>query len=88
MPEFCKTYFYIFNEGLKATFDKRNTDGFFKKISYNNKILRDETFVECLNEADLSSENQNYIKMLKSGNYLRIYLIQKLYALKGGRRKG
>lgn len=82
MPAFCKTYFSIFTTGLKMTFDKRNDAGFFEKLRYNNAILKNPSFVECLNKADLSSESPRYIELLRSQNYLKIYVIEKLATLK------
>lgn len=82
MPAFCKTYFSIFTTGLKMTFDKRNKMGFFAKLRYNNAILRNPSFIECLNNADLSAESPKYIKLLRSQNYFKIFVIEKLSALK------
>ena len=87
MPCFCKVYFSIFTTGLKMTFDRRNKEGFFSKLRYNNSILKNPSFIECMNNADLSAESPKYIKLLRSQSYLRIYVIEKLATLRGKLRK-
>ncbi|MBR5272583.1 MAG: glycosyltransferase family 2 protein [Clostridia bacterium] len=82
MPAFCKTYFSIFTTGLKMTFDKRNKDGFFSKLKYNNYILKNLSFIECMNNADLSGESPKYIKLLRKQNYFKVYVVEKLAAFK------
>lgn len=82
MPEFCKTYFSIFTTALKITFDKRNKDGFLAKLRYNNSILRNPSFIECMENADLSGESPRYIRLLRSKRYLRIYILGRLAAIK------
>ena len=82
LSEFCDEYLWSFISCLDNTFDKRNTDNFFKKIKYNNSILKSEAFIFCLEHASKKNESPKYIKLLKRKNYLWIYLygkISKLY---------
>lgn len=82
IPEFCRIYFSIFTTALKITFDNRNKEGFFAKLKYNNEMLKNSSFIECMNNADLSAESPKYIKLLRSQNYFKIYFIEKLAGLK------
>jgi glycosyltransferase involved in cell wall biosynthesis len=78
LPEYCDAFLYDFISCLKNTFDKRNTDSFFKKIKYNNSILKSKEFIFCLDHASKKNESPKYINLLKTKNYLIIYLFEKL----------
>ena len=78
LPEFCDVFLYDFIACLNNTFDKRNTDSLYKKIKYNNSILRSEEFIYCLEHASKKNESPKHIKLLQRKNYLWIYLNKKI----------
>ena len=78
LPEFCYEYFYLFNKSLKNTFDKRNKKNFFKKLKYNNYVINDSIFKDCISNMKVPDEDKKYVNLLKKGNYLLVYLIDKL----------
>lgn len=82
IPEFCYDYFYHFNKSLKGTFDKRNKISLMKKIKYNNYIINDSVFKECISMMTKKDSDQKYISMLNKGNYFKIYLLEKLSFVK------
>ena len=81
LPQYCDSFLWDFVLCLKNTFDKRNPDGFYKKIKYNNSILRSKEFVFCLENASKKNESPKYIKLLQKKNYLWIYLTEKISKL-------
>ncbi|MBE6649559.1 MAG: glycosyltransferase family 2 protein [Ruminococcaceae bacterium] len=81
LTDFCDIYLKLFFHCLKNTFDERNTDSLFKKIKYNNSILKSEEFIFCLEHASKKDESPKYIKMLQRKNYLWIYLREKMKSL-------
>jgi glycosyltransferase involved in cell wall biosynthesis len=74
LPEFCYEYFYLFNLALNCTLDKRNKVSLIKKIKYNNYVINDKAFKDCLENMTLYKEDEKYVKLLKKGNYLFVYL--------------
>jgi glycosyltransferase involved in cell wall biosynthesis len=79
----CAThYFYIFIGVMKNTLDNRNPDGLYKKLKYNNKVLDSKEFQDCLELADLSKEDDRYIRLLKTKNYYLVWLVERLYLAK------
>lgn len=78
LTEFCDIFLWEFISCLNNTFDKRNTDSFFKKIKYNNSILKSKEFIYCLENASKKNESPKFIKLLQRKNYFWIYLIKKI----------
>lgn len=81
MADFCYDYFYFFNMSLDGTFDKRNEVSFFQKIKYNNYILNDPVFKDCIERMTKKESDAKYISMLKKGSYLGIYFNKKVRTL-------
>lgn len=77
IPEFCYEYFYLFNQSLNNTFDKRNQQSFIQKLRYNQYVINDKTFKSCIDQMRIPEEDKKYISLLKKGNYLLVYLINK-----------
>lgn len=82
MADFCYDYFYYFNESLQGTFDKRNKVSLIKKLKYNNYIINDESFKDCINRMKKLESDKKYVSMLLQGNYFKIYLLDKIRSLK------
>lgn len=78
LPEFCYEYFYHFNLSLDNTLDKRNKDSFLKKLKYNNYVINDAVFKDCLDNMIVPQEDEKYVRLLKKGNYYLIFLRNKL----------
>ena len=75
-------YLYDFLYSLNNTFDKRNTDSLFEKLSYNNKVVKSDAFQECLRLSDTSKENPVLISLLKNKHYYLSYFYTMLSNLK------
>lgn len=79
---FYRSYLYMLMRVLNNTLSKKNRMCFKDKIKYNSKLLKSSEFKKCINKADLSEFNNYYIKLLKDGNYMKIYIVNKLLIIK------
>lgn len=84
-----KTYFnscfYHYETVLRNTFHVNNKASFLSKIKFNNRILSDEAFKKCLDEATCYI-NPLYKSAYKIGRYELVLLLDKLVSLKKGRK--
>lgn len=90
IAEYCDIWLYQFIKLFDNVFDKRNKDGFFKKMSYNQKMLRTEEVRLCLEKASCVKESPPVIRLLKHGNYYLYWLYDKVSKIKrsiGGKTK-
>jgi glycosyltransferase involved in cell wall biosynthesis len=82
----CATlYFSFFKKALKNTFSKNNPDNLFKKLKYNNQILKSKEFGECLELADLSKTKRDVsrdVRFLRTRNYYLVWFVERLSIVK------
>lgn len=75
--QFSKIYnsaFYKYEVVMRNTFSKENNESYLSKIKYNNKILRSEDFIECINKMN-GSINSLYMFAYKSKNYILVLCV-------------
>lgn len=75
-------YFKALLTVLDNTMKSNNRISFIKKIKYNNKILNNKMFSECLENANLSEYNEYYIGILRKKKYIYFYIFNKLFKIK------
>ena len=79
---FYNAYLYMLNLGLKNTFNEKNTDSFIKKIKYNSKLMRSIEFNKCIKSANYNGFDKRYIDVLKTKNYIFVYILERLIYIK------
>lgn len=67
---------------LNNTFNKKCTLNLVEKIKYNTCIMKSDEFRKCIKYSDLSGFSSKYISILKSKNYIYMYIYIKLYNIK------
>ncbi len=80
--DYCDSWIYSLINMLDNVFDKRCKLSFINKLKYNQAMLKSEKFQFCLNNCSDDAEDLRVLKILRTGNYLKYYLYQKLYRLK------
>lgn len=80
---FYRSYFYMLIRVLNNTLNKKCKLSLFNKFKYNSSILKSKEFKLCLEKADLSGFNENYIKLLRGEKYIFVYIFNKLALIKG-----
>lgn len=82
LSEYCDGWLYTFINYLDFVFDKRNSDSFFTKLRYNQRMLNTKEFQFCLVHATGKNENPLVIKILKTKNYYLYWLFQTIVKAK------
>ena len=85
--EFDKWFWKIYYFNLERviilnTFHKNNKDSFIKKIYTNTKIVKSQEFRECINNLSYDDVDKEYLDILKSFNYLKIFMHQEGITIK------
>lgn len=73
--QFYDEYYIKFNNCLMNTFDKRNNSSLLGKIKYNNSIINDPSFVECLHNCSSTEKEKKYVRLLETKNYYLVYMV-------------
>ena len=83
---YINSCFYHYENILRNTFHPDNKERFFKKIQYNNRILKD---VECkkILKSKTCYVNQYYDKAYKTGNYIWVVLLDWILSKRKGKNK-
>lgn len=87
LPEYCDIWLYQFLNLFENVFDSRNSWTFFKKLQYNQRMIRTEEFRCCLEHATGKNENPLVMKILRTHNYYFFWLFDQLVKLKGKLRR-
>lgn len=72
--QFYNEYYIKFNNCLSNTFDKRNTGSLLEKLKYNNSVINDPSFIECLHNCSITEDEIKYAKLLETKNYYLVYM--------------
>lgn len=75
-----KEYVYYFLNSLTNTYDKRNSDSFFKKLHQNYKIITSSEFQRCLKDSEINEKG--YIWFLRKKMNIAAIIYERLSALK------
>ncbi|WP_147534134.1 glycosyltransferase family 2 protein [Bacillus marasmi] len=73
-PVYFNLYLHALNHVFEHKFFKESKLSFFKKWKYNSMVLKSKEFTECLQNAQITDMNNLYVSLLKSQNYLLVYL--------------
>ena len=82
LPEYCDTWLYQFLKLFDNVFDTRCTMGFWKKMRYNQRMIRTPEFTFCLEHASGKNESKLFMRILRLRNYYLLWLFNKLVSLK------
>lgn len=88
LAEYCDGWLYSFIHYFDIVFDKRNTESFFAKLRYNQRMLNTKEFRYCLDHASGKNENPIIMKLLRTHNYYIFWLFQKIVKLKQRMKSG
>ena len=75
--KYYNSVFFSYEKVMKNTFMKESNLNFIKKISYNNKILNNENFIESINNSDCYI-HPLYRMAYKSKVYLFVFLLDRI----------
>lgn len=81
MKKFYTSYFYKLEVAMQNTFDKKNSEKFFKKIKINNEILNSRYFNETLKKSNVKINNL-YKFAYKKKHYEYVIVLDFLVKLK------
>lgn len=81
---FYNSCYYHYENILKNTFHSDNKSSFFKKIKYNNKILKSSNFKEVYDKKNCHV-NKFYDMAYRSQNYLLVRCLDLLIKIKKGK---
>lgn len=80
--EYYSNYFAALIRCLDNTLSRENEENFITKLRYNNKIIKSNEFIKCLENVSLQEYNKLYVSVLRSKQYFLFYLFCKLYQFK------
>ena len=87
IPEYCDTHLYSFIHYFDAVFIKGYTTNFWKKLRYNQQMMRSKEFRFCLDHATGKNENPLAMKILRTHNYYLFWLFNQIVRLKAKLRR-
>ena len=82
VSEFCDIYFNYFINFLNNTMDPRNKMSFFKKLRYNNKMIKSKEFKYCVANISGHTDSKLFIRIVRMHNYYIYWLFQKICSFK------
>ena len=82
MEEYCDIFLYYFIHFFDVVFDERCNWSFFKKLKYNQKMIKTEEFNICVSNASDKVTGKKLHYLLRKQNYYLYYLYQKLARIK------
>ena len=74
LGDFCDIWLYQFIVLFDNVFHSKNKMSFFKKIRYNQKMIKTKEFRYCLDHASGNKEHPRVIRILKHQNYYLFWL--------------
>ena len=82
LAEYCDISFgYIFPM-FENVFDKRNKESFFKKLGFNQQMIKTQSFSDMISHCSEKAMDIKTRKILSKQNYYIYYLFSKLVSLK------
>ena len=80
LEKFCNIYYYEFYYAL-ADKIKSSTEGFFRRLKYNQRSINTNEFIDCLKNIENCEYDKIERKLFKYGNYYIFYIYKKIYEL-------
>lgn len=82
LSEYCDISFgYIFSM-FENVFDKRNKESFFKKLRFNQQMIKTQSFSDMISHCSEKAMDKKTRKILSKQNYYIYYLFSKLVSMK------
>ena len=82
LAEYCDISFgYIFPM-FENVFDKRNKESFFKKLRFNQKMIKTQSFSDMISHCSEKAMDKKTRRILSKQNYYIYYLFSKLVSMK------
>lgn len=80
---FSTICFNFFERVFRNTFRKKNTAGFFKKLAFNNRILRSQRYRDTVQNVDFKGMHPLMVWSYKRRSYLVVLVLEMLVKVKG-----
>lgn len=82
LEEYCDIWLYQFIQLLDNVFDKKNNMSFYKKIVYNQKMVKTPEFRYCVEHASGKRESPLFMRVLKMHDYYMLWMFNHLVQIK------
>lgn len=79
LPYLCDYYYFLF---IKLLDNPARQTSFFKKMRYNNKMMKSEEFRFCVANATGKNDSKLFMKVVRMHNYYIYWAFQKICKLK------